>query len=266
MNKILALTRANWQAMVSYRMQFVLSIASLLVMVVPIYFIAQAVQPVMADSIRTEGGHAFGFLVVGLAAFTLVSASVTALPGAVAGGIRTGVLEALMATPTSTTTLLLGLNAFDLLLAAFRGGILLTAGWIFGASLVPERLLPGVGILALIVLAHLPFGLIGAASVLAFRTAGPIPRGVLVVSGLLGGVYYPTHVIPSWLQTISLFLPLSYGLRALRKVVLQGASLSAVAPDLLALLAATLILLGLGVAVLTWALRYARRQGTLAQY
>ena len=102
--------------------------------------------------------------------------------------------------------------------------------------------------------------------VLAFRTAGPASQGRPLVSGLLGGVYYPTHVIPSWLQSISAFLPLSYGLRALRRVVLQGASLTAVAPDLLALLAATIILLCLGTAALSAALRYARQHGTLSQY
>ena len=266
MSRILALARANWQTMLSYRLEFVMSIGSVLVSVVPIYFVARAVQPVMADSIKTEGGQAFGFLVVGLVAFGLVSASITALPGAVAGGIRSGVLEALMATPTSTTTLVMGLNSFALGMAWLRGGILLAAGAILGAGLVPGRLLLGVGILVLIVLAHLPFGLIGAASVLAFRTSGPIPKGVLLISGLLGGVYYPTHVIPSWLQTVSMFLPLSYGLRALRKVTLQNASLSTVAPDLLALLIATVILLSLGVGAFAWALRYARRQGTLAQY
>jgi len=264
--KVFALCRVSWQTMLSYRLQMVVSMAGLVATVVPLYFIARALQPVMANAIREEGGQSFGFLLLGLATFSLVSVAVVSLPSAVASGIGSGVLEALLATPTSTPTLLAGLNAFDMAWAALRGAILLTAGWLLGANLVPGQILPGVAILILIVLAHIPIGLIGAAMVLAFRTAGPLPKGILMISGLLGGVYYPTHVIPSWLQSLSAFLPLSYGLRALRRVVLQDASLAAVAPDLLALLAATVVLFTLGVAAVSTALRFARRQGTLAQY
>jgi ABC-2 type transport system permease protein len=191
---------------------------------------------------------------------------VVSLPGAVASGIGSGVLEALLATPTSTPTLLAGLTAFDMAWAALRGAILVAAGWMLGANLVAGQLLPGLAILILTIVAHIPIGMMGAALVLAFRTAGPLPKGILMVSGLLGGVYYPTHVIPSWLQSVSDFLPLSYGLRALRRVVLQDASFADVAPDLLALLTATVVLSALGTAALSAAFRHARQQGTLAQY
>ena len=40
---------------------------------------------------------------------------------------------------------------------------------------------------------------------------------MLAASTLLGGVYYPTTVIPSWLASASEFVPLGYGLRALRQ-------------------------------------------------
>jgi len=115
-------------------------------------------------------------------------------------------------------------------------------------------------------LAHLPFGLFGAALVLWFRTTGPLPKGVLAASGLLGGVYYPTQVIPAWLHTASAGLPLTYGLRSLRRVLLDGAPFSAVAGDLAILAAFATVLLALGAWTFDRALRDARRTGTLAQY
>jgi ABC-2 type transport system permease protein len=144
--------------------------------------------------------------------------------------------------------------------------VLLAGGWLLGASIAPASLPFALVILAVIVLAHAAIGLLSGAMVLAFRTAGPLSRLVLVASSLLGGVYYPTHVIPSWLRVVSEVLPLSYGLRALRRVLLQGASFSDVAPDLLILLGETAVLVALGVGVFSLAFRYARRQGTLAQY
>jgi len=242
------------------------SVAGLLTTVVPLYFISGALQPVMANAIKAEGGQSFGFLLVGLATATMISTVVVSLPATIGSSIGTGVLEAMMATPTSTSTLLLGLNAYSVAWAALRTSIFVTAGWLLGANLLPGHIVQGTLILGLIVLAHVPFGLVGASLVVAFRTAGPLPQGVILASGLLGGVYYPTHVIPSWLQSFSAFLPLTYGLRALRRVVQEGASIAAVGPDLLMLLTATVALFAIGTAAMTAAFRYARRNGTLAQY
>lgn len=266
MRKILALCIASWETLRSYRLQLVISMVGLLVTVVPLYLISGALQPVMANAIKNEGGQSFGFLLLGLMTFSLISVAVVSLPGAVAGGIGSGVLEALLATPTSTPVLFAGLTAFDLAWAALKALILLLAGWMLGANLVPGHLFSGLGILVLIVLSYIPIGLLGAAMVLTFRTAGPLPKGILLVSGLLGGVYYPTHVIPSWLQSLSSLIPLSYGLRALRRVVLEGATLTMVSQDLLALVAATVVLFALGTMALSAALRYARQHGTLSQY
>ncbi|HEX8723787.1 MAG TPA: ABC transporter permease [Gemmatimonadaceae bacterium] len=266
MSRIAALARANWIMFASYRLQLVMSIGALIVTVVPLYFVAGALQPVMGPAIRDEARTAFGFILIGLATLSLISTAVTTLPSQVGAGIRTGTLEALLATPASLPALLVGLVAFDLEWAAIRTVIFVGAGWLLGAQLVGAKLLPAAAILLLLVAVHFAFGLCAAALVVAFRTAGSIPKAVLFVSGLLGGVYYPTHVIPSWLQSASALLPLTYGLRALRRVLLQGQSLAAVGADvgILALFGVMLTLVG--AVALTAALRYARLQGTLAQY
>jgi ABC-2 type transport system permease protein len=266
MSKILALIAAQWRVTMSYRLQTLISFGGLVFTVVPLFFIAQAVQPVMANAIRTEGGNAFGFLLVGTIALVLVTTALSVIPSALVGGIGSGTLEALLSTPTPMPTLLVGLSSFPLVMATLRAGVLLAGGWLLGVTMTPGALPLALLILAVIVLAHAAIGLLSGAMVLAFRTAGPLSRLVLIASSLLGGVYYPTHVIPSWLRVVSEMLPLSYGLRALRRVLLQDASLHDVAPDLLVLLGETAFLVALGVGVFSMAFRYARRQGTLAQY
>jgi ABC-type multidrug transport system permease subunit len=79
-------------------------------------------------------------------------------------------------------------------------------------------------------------------------------------------VYYPTQVIPSWLHAVSTALPLTYGLRALRRVVLEGASLRAVAPELGILLALAALLGASSAVAFARAMRDARRRGSLGQY
>ena len=266
MRSMLAMIHARWRTAASYRIRMILSIASLAVTVVPLYFVANALQPVMAESIQAEGGEYFAFLIVGMVTFLLLPAAVNALPGEVSGKISKSILEALLGTQSRLVSILGGMIGFNLIWTLLRAAILLMAGWVLGASIVWSQFFSGALILGLIVLAYLPFGLIASALVVAFRTAGPLGQGVLVVSSLLGGVYYPTTVIPSWIQSISDFVPLTYGLRALRGTLLEGMSLASVMPDIGMLLVFVAVLTAIGWGALTVALSHARRAGTLAQY
>lgn len=266
MTATLALLRVGWLSASSYRVGMALSVGGLLVTVVPLYYVAHALQPVMAESIRGQGSEYFGFVLVGMMAFNFLGPALNALPGAVGSGIRSGTLEAMLGTPAPLPSLLAGLVSYDLAWAGVRAAVLGLAGVALGARLAPEAVLPAAAVMALIVAAHLPFGLLGAALVLAFRTPGPLPRVMVAASVLLGGVYYPPEVIPEGLRALSAAMPLTYGLRALRRLLLEGASPAAVAADVAILAAFAAALLAAGALVFAAALRYARRAGTLAQY
>jgi ABC-2 type transport system permease protein len=115
-------------------------------------------------------------------------------------------------------------------------------------------------------LAHVGLGLILSSLILTVRTTGPLSTALLTGSMFLGGVYYPSSVIPSWIRDIAGMLPLTHGLRALRQIVLKGASLEAVAYDVQMVALMAVVTLSLGAAALTFALQYSRRAGTLATY
>ena len=266
MRKVWALIRSNWLAASSYKMGFLFSFGSLVLSVVPIFFVTRALQTTMAEVIRGQGDQYFAFLVVGLVSLNLVSSTIYALPGALQTSTSTGTLEALLATPTSIASLLAGLSGYDVLFSVARGFLMLLAAGILGAHVAWLQLGASLPIIALMVLAHLPIGIITAAMVLAFRTRGPLPQLVMLASSFLGGVYYPTTVIPGWIKSISAFLPLTYGLTSLRAVLLEGRSLVSVWRELLILGGFTVVALLVSAAAFSAALRYARRIGNLAQY
>ena len=101
MREALALLRVSWLSASSYRLGMILSVAGLVVAVLPMYFVAGAIQPLIGDRIAEEGGHYFGFLVVGMLAFSFLSVAVNGLAGAIGGGIATGTPEAMLATRAS---------------------------------------------------------------------------------------------------------------------------------------------------------------------
>jgi ABC-2 type transport system permease protein len=262
----LAFVRASWLTAISYRVSALTSMATFLAAIVPIYFIAGALQPVLTESIRDEGGHYFAFLVIGMIALRFLMFTVLSLPQEVGRSIGNGTLEAYLATPIRLPTLLAGLVSYGFLWAVARGLLFFMAGMALGMRISFAHLPVALLIFALLVLAHVPIGLLAASCVLIFRNATPLPTLVLSASALLGGVYYPAHIVPSWLQYVSGAIPMTYGLRAFRTTLLEGAPLQQVASDVMVLALFAVVLVPLGVLAIRLALRYARTTGSLTHY
>ena len=266
MRSLLALLRASLLTASSYRLATVLSFVGLIASVVPLYFVAGALQPVVAESIRPEGGQYFGFLLVGLASIYLLSAAVGAVPGALAGSIGSGTFESLLVTRTPLPVLLLGLTAYSLLQGILRATLLLGGAVLVGVPIFWSALPFVAVILVLLLVTYGAIGLVAASLVLAFRTSGPLITAVVAGSGLLGGAYYSTTVIPSWLQSISAVVPLTYALRSTRMLLLNGSPLAAVVTDVAILALMTTVSAVVGGVAFAVALRHARVAGTLSQY
>lgn len=266
MRSVLALFRAAWLTATSYRVGTLLSLAGVAASVLPVYFVADAIQGVAAQSIQRESGSYFAFIVVGIASIYLVSAATGALATAIASTIGNGTLESLLVTRTPLPALLAGLGAHATFQACLRASILLITGTLLGAE-ISWRFAPiALGIAAITFAAYAGIGLVAAALVLVFRTSGPLITAVVAVSGLLGGAYYATTAVPGWLRVATDFVPLTYGLRPARMLLLGNATWQEVTQDVSLL---TMIAVGsllVGALSFALALRRARRDGTLSQY
>ena len=80
---------------------------------------------------------------------------------------------------------------------------------------------------------------------------------------LVSGVYYPTTVLPGWMQLISRISPATYVLDAVRKALIDGASINQLLPDLWPLLIMAVVLIPLGLWGFGRAERYAKQTGKL---
>jgi ABC-2 type transport system permease protein len=266
MREVRALVRAAWLTASSYRVGMVLSLLGLAVVLLPLYFIANALQSTMQGTIGPEARQYFAFVVIGAAVFSLLSTCTTALPSALDGAIARGTFEVMLGTPARLRSICAGLMGYSVLWAVLRAAILVAAAGALGARIVWHSVPLGIAVLALTMLSYAGAGLILSALVLVFRTTGPVTAGFLTASMFLGGVYYPTHVIPSWIRDVASLFPITYGLRALRQLILRGDSFAVVARDVETLTLMTVISIVVGAALFSSALRHARRAGTLSSY
>lgn len=263
---IWALLRVDALQAATYRLRLALSVGGMLVAVVPLYYIAGALQTTVADAIRGEGHQYFGFVLIGSVVVSLVGVSTNALPQAIGSGVSTGFLESLFTTRSRRSAILVGLTSYAILWTLLRGALVLGFGAAMGAAFHWTALGPALVIILLIITVHWAIGLLGGAMVLLYRTAGPLSSAVVLSTTLIAGVYFPTRSLPAWLQWAPPFVPATYGLRALRRVFIEGSPLADVLPDVMILVGLAIVLLTMGVAVFRLALGHALRTGSLSQY
>jgi len=101
---------------------------------------------------------------------------------------------------------------------------------------------------------------------MVFKRGNPVNWIVSSSFDLLGGVYYPITILPGPLQVISHALPITYALKALRGILLAGYSFAQVRTEIFALLGFALVLFPLSVLLFEFALKWAKKDGSLSQY
>jgi ABC-2 type transport system permease protein len=270
MRSALALIRVSFLTAASYRLAMFVSVAGLALQIVPTYYIGHTLDPFLAPAIKGEGSDYFGFLVMGTVAYLLLAAAVDALPRALEKGISTGTLELIFSTPSSVPSLLVGLTGYELLWTTARAIVVLGAAAVFGFHAHWSRFPEAALIFALIVVTYFGMGMVAGAMIIAYRRTASLQTIVILGSAMLGGVTYPTKLVtkvaPSWIGHLSDVIPMTYGLRAVRRITIDDWPLRAVLADVGTLVLFCVTFLAIGSLAMTHALRRARAEGTLSQY
>ena len=80
---------------------------------------------------------------------------------------------------------------------------------------------------------------------------------------LVSGVYYPTTVLPGWLQALSVVSPATYVIEGMRRALLDGTDLAALVPQVWPALLVGVVSIPVGLRAFVAAERYAKRTGRL---
>ncbi len=86
---------------------------------------------------------------------------------------------------------------------------------------------------------------------------------VQVIVLLVSGVYYPTSVLPAWLQALSVISPATYVIEGMRDALLDGADLASLWPLVWPALLVGVLSIPIGLRAFVAAERYAKRTGRL---
>jgi ABC-2 type transport system permease protein len=251
----------------SYRLDVLLRIIGALVSVATFYFIARLFEGAPVAGLERYGGDYFQFVLIGIAFSSLITMSADGLAEVVHEGQHDGTLEILFLSPTPVILSLALALLWPLLWMLGEALLYLLAGaLLFEAQLVWHKLPQALLVIALAILANAGIGLINAGFVLVTKRSSPLSRLMDLLVLLLAGVYVPVEALPTWLQALSRLIPTTYAIQALRHLLADSSALQGPRWELLALALFTLLLLPVGLLAFQVAARWAKADGSLAQF
>ncbi len=177
-----------------------------------------------------------------------------------------GTIEANWLTPAWRFSYLVGASVTQLAaMLIFLTVSALEFGLVFGVHYHGSL---GLVLLVLVVSALPIYGLAitFASLVLTAREAGSFVQLVRGLVMIFCGITFPVSILPGWMQSVAVFLPQTYIIRAFRAAALGGADFRTLAPDLGSLLIFGAIWLALGYFVFQAVDRRARRTGAIGKY
>src|SRR5207342_2415973 len=159
-----------------------------------------------------------------------------------------GNMELLIATPVSRSELMIGKVLPYAVIGLIQTTVVLALGvWLFH---VPVRgsVLDVYVASVLLILANLTLGLLISTKAQSQFQAMQMTFFVFLPSILLSGFMFPFAGMPTLIQWLAEVLPLTHFLRIIRGVMLRGAGLFELWPDVLALAAFTAVMMTLAIA------------------
>lgn len=259
-----AFVRRDWAVDRSYRLPFAMSLVGSLVVLLVLYQAAKLVGTRAGGSSQLGHGY-FSFAVVGTVAIQLVHTATQSFATKLREEQTTGTLEALLATPTAPSTVILGSGLYPLLRSLFQAiGVLLLAG-LFGLRVQlggPYLAVSALTLLGLLLLAA-EAGVLVAAFTVVFKRGTTLSGLINAGLALLAGVWYPVSTLPQGVRALANAIPFTWGLTALRDALLFGR----IDPSrVLGLLAVALPGLPAALWVFRTGVDRARLRGSLGQY
>ena len=251
----------------SYRVSFALQIINIVIALGVFYFVGQTVGETELPVLAKYGGNYLAFLLIGVALTECVMTSLMGFADQVREGQLTGSLEATLMSPVPLPLILM----YSSLWAYFFNGVrfvlyIVIATSVYGVEILWSNLAPAGVIFALNVLCFVGIGMLWASVVLLMKRGRPVIKMATFVVILLSGVLFPITVLPMWLQWCADLVPLTHALHGMRAALLQGQGFSELSAVLTVLAVFAVVLLIVGVGAFEWAVRTAKRTGSLTEF
>jgi ABC-2 type transport system permease protein len=196
------------------------------------------VQPYNIQTQGVVSGHFsyFDFIAPGIVALTVMMSVMTGLPAAISHEREIGTLDGMMVAPINRLSIILGKTLAQTARGLLQGAIILTLATVLFGVTIHGSLLLVIGLLLLGIFSFVGLGVVLTSFAKDQETAMMLMMTLMFPMMFLSGVFFPIQQMPWYMQDISKILPLTYASQALRKVMVLGAGVPAIATELTVLI------------------------------
>lgn len=262
----LAFFTRDMQIEASYKLSFLMRFVVIIANVTIYYYLAKVFEGAAAPFLQEYQGNYFAFLVIGVAVNEYLNLGINSISKSIRDGQATGTLELMVLSPTRLPTILLSSTFWNYVFSTISISLYLLVAMLHGLELHNMNIAFALLALAISALAFLGLGLMAASIIIVMKRGDPLGWLIRIGSMVLGGVFYPTSVLPNWLQAISNFFPLTHALTMLRGALLNGQGWAELYPAMLIQLGLLALYLPCGLMLCAIAIRIARSDGSLSHY
>ncbi|HEY1834216.1 MAG TPA: ABC transporter permease [Solirubrobacteraceae bacterium] len=258
----MALLRRDLTVYLSYRTRLVSQLLTSLFSITLFYYVSRLVH---VSGFATPTSY-FSFVVVGIAMVGVLYSCFT-IPDLVRQELVAGTFDRLLLSPFGATSSILAMALFPLLYSfVLATATLLIACAVFGLHLHLATVPLAIPVMALTLVALLPLGMLFAALTIVVKQGSVGTSWVIALFSIVGGLYFPVSVLPSWLRGLAQLQPFTPATGLLRHLLVDASGAPAPAHSLLKLFLFAVALVPLSTFALSRAIRFGQARGTIIEY
>ena len=263
------IARKDWKVFWRYPLNAASSIFQPIIWITPIYFMGKAFSTngqALGFAAYSGTGDYMSFILLGTVLTNFIMTVFWGMGYALKNDMDAGVLESNWLTPVPRLLILVGRTLSSLLVTAITSAIMLALGGaLFGFKPTGNTLAAFLTAIPMLIGLY-GFGFAFAAVVLLMREANTlVDVSSFLVQGF-SGTNFPVNSLPTWLIPIALILPLTYGLDAVRGLLLQTKTLLPIPLEIAILIFFMFGMCWFGAWVFNRVERRVRMLGTLGQH
>ncbi len=263
------IARKDWKVFWRYPLNAVSNIFQPIIWITPIYFMGKAFSTngqALGFAAYSGTGDYMSFILLGTVLTNYILTVFWGMGYALKEDMDAGVLESNWLTPVSRLLILVGRTLTSLLTTTITSLIMLAiAGALFGFKPTGNTLAAFLTAIPML-LGLYGFGFAFAAIVLLMREANTlVDVSSFLVQGL-SGTNFPVQSLPYWLIPVAMMLPLTYGLDAVRGILLKTNTLLPINVEVILLIVFMVGMLWFGSWFFYRVERQVRTLGTLGQH
>ena len=212
----------------------------------------EALFSLKIEDVKARSQNYLSFLVPGLLAFTIMTISIAGSGYNIVEYRRKGILKRLFVTPIEPKHFIGGLVISRSIICLIQLAVLMTiAVLLFGVTISGNPL----ALVVVVILGTALFLSIGfcMGSIAKTQQAIMAIRNLITFPQMfLSGIFYPIDILPELIQPLANILPLSFLASGLREIVVNGAGIFDIVPDLLGLAVWSIVAMVLAIRMFVW--------------